>query len=184
MNINNIKIHVRVKPLFLTQYREALINQVDIHKKTSSFITFKYDCFTYTCFHSGFVNVTGIKRRKDKHKSIQSLETNLNLQKKSFTKPVVDNISSNWLNKDELKKINLLVILTIALKHDTIKEAKYNREKFPALFLKTYWGTILWYGSPAVIAVGSKTKKDVKYLTKVVQSILRDVNILHDVDLL
>ena len=180
MNITNIKFHVRIKDCLLGQYQWALQHaDICICKKTSSFITFKYRSFTYTCFNSGFVNVTGVKRRKEKSVAVKALEECLSLEHKSFTRPIVDNISSNWSEKNKLKKINLLVILSIAQKHNSIKETKYNREKFPALFLKTcHWGTLLWYGSPAIVAVGSKSKKDVKLLNKVIQSILNDVDLL------
>jgi len=181
MRITNIKLHVTLKPTScLKQYQSALqCSQLQIRKRTNSFVTLKSNSFTYTCFYSGFVNITGIKKRKNKKQSVKILERLLNLERKSFTKPIVDNISSTWGKHKTLKQVNLLVILNIALKHCDVKTAKYNRETFPALFLKTYnWGTILWYGSPAIVAVGSKSKKEVKQLDSVIKSILNHVSLL------
>ena len=102
MNITNIKIHATINPAALTRYRIALSDPDFVwRKKTKSFITFNNQTFTYVCFFTGFVNITGIKQES----AVSFLETLLKLEKNSFSNSIVDNISSKWM--DPLHKVVL-----------------------------------------------------------------------------
>ena len=53
-----------------------------------------------------------------------------------------------------------------------LAQTKYNRERFPGLFIKTEVdGTILWFASPAVVGVRSKTLINLQNLKLLVESI-------------
>jgi len=130
---------------------------------------------TRICNHllSGFINVTGIKTRLKIEEALKVLQTHFELDSSDLEQYVIDNISSQYTgNLHSLRNRNLSALARegASLKH-TIK-VKYNREKFPGLFLKTDHGTLICFSSPAIVAVGSKNDEDLRKLRQLIEQLL------------
>jgi len=171
MNITNVKIHVRVKEK-IEQYCDTLLKSDKTHKKTSSFVILRLPPFVYTCFFTGFINITGIQTLDLISTAIDQLKDQLNI--KYPLEPTIDTVSSCWPKSEYLPKFNLLCVKAAAGKHPDVKTIKYNRERFPALFTRTKFGTILWFATPAIVAVGSKEQEDMTRLKSVIDTILQN----------
>jgi len=169
MNTTNVKIHVKLTE-GIVQYCDTLLNSDKVHKRTSSFIILRLTPFVYTCFFTGFINITGIETLDRIPTAICQLKEHLKL--KQILHPTVDTVSSCWPKAEHLKKINLQRVKVVAGNHPEVAKIKYNRERFPALFTKTKYGTILWFASPAIVAVGSKKLEDLNQLKSIIDTIL------------
>ena len=179
MEVTNIKYHIRLvcqnkcKEKYTQRLKE--ISAADKAKKRrNTFIVIRIEPFVITCFNSGYINVTGVKDfdsiQDPTHKISNLLEVSVNC----LSAPVIDTISSRW-NKEKhyLHNLPLVKIRESAKKEEKEKyiSSWHRREQFPALFVKTKFGTLLWFVTPSVVAVGSKTKKDLEELSLVVDSI-------------
>lgn len=169
MNTTNVKIHVKLTE-GIVQYCHTLLNSDKTHKRTSSFVILRLNPFVYTCFFTGFINITGIETLDLIPAAICQLKEHLKLSQ--LLQPTVDSVSSCWPKKLQLKSINLQRVKAAAASHPEVKTLRYNRERFPALFTKTKYGTILWFASPAIVAVGSKTLEDLNELKNIIDTIL------------
>jgi len=168
-----VKIHVKFNE-DLKKYCQSIQNSDKTYKKTSSFIVLRLPPFVHTCFFNGFVNITGIKNIDQISDAISSLKEHLNSDE--ILEPIIDTISSSWPKTIHLKKVNLHRIINSALKHPSVLSTKYNRERFPALFIKTNFGTILWFASPAIVAVGSKKLQDLTTLKELIDTIITQID--------
>lgn len=173
MNITNIKCHVRLENSVQPRYQQSLQESEAVSKRTPSFVVLRLPPFVYTCFYSGFINITGVRDFDQVEVAIATILDRLRLDPEAvWGEPQVDSISSCWPKTQPLPAHKLNRVYSIASKDSEIVALKLNREQFPALFLKTQFGTLLWFNSPAVVSVGSKKKEDLQALKEIVDRIL------------
>ena len=79
----------------------------------------------------------------------------------------MDNISAKYETKKQ--KINLNILKASLVKDSRIISLKYNRERFPGLFLKTLMGTVIWFPTNSIISVGSKNTNDLYFLDNLIK---------------
>ena len=72
---------------------------------------------------------------------------------------VVDSISSRYIATTK-RRISIPFLLQEIRKEFRLLSIKYNRERFPGMFIKTSYGTIIWFPSNSVVCVGSKSQED------------------------
>lgn len=173
MNITNLKCHVRLDGRSLTRYRHNLSASEAVGKRTHSFAVLRLPPLVCTCFYSGFINITGVRTFEQTRSALDSLLEHLHLGPEAAPgEPHIDSISSAWPKHLPLPAHNLNKVLDIAAKQPQVQGIKWNRQQFPALFLKTKFGTLLWFNSPAIVSVGSKNEEDLIALKNIVDIIL------------
>ena len=177
MNITNIKLHTRVKNN-LSHYKNILSTSPHIDKRRASFCVLRTGGYIYSCYFSGFINVTGIKTISCINEALNVLKNHFQLDSNDLEHYVIDNISSQYKgNLCSLLNRNLTTLAKVGARFkDTIK-VKYNREKFPGLFLKTAYGTLICFSSSAIAAVGAKNEKDLRKLNELIEELQRLVAI-------
>jgi TATA-box binding protein (TBP) (component of TFIID and TFIIIB) len=172
MIISNIKIHFRVRGKKLLQYQRSLKKLAQFEKKSnSSFVVVRLkNHYVYVCFFSGFINATGIRRLSGVQRSIKYFRRHLGLKEKDVNEHVIDSIASHWpkTSTSLLSHQRAPTLIEKAFYHDRVKTIKYNRQRFPAVFLKTDHGTILWFPSPAIVAMGSRSHYDLEQVRVIV----------------
>lgn len=172
MDICNIKFHCRVGVAYLNKLVEQFRHKSE--KKFPSFVVFKLEKYSYVCYYSGFINITGIKTYSDIKLSLKNLQLFLNFSKLKFTSLRIDNITCLCTCVKE-KRIclssKLKKLQTLNLPH-IIKSIKYEREIFPNMFIKTKYGTIIWSSNNKVSCVGVKScKKNFKKICNLITKI-------------
>jgi len=171
LKTSNIKSHFIIDDNYLNTLNHFLSSSFFITKKKPSFCMFKYKTLIYTCFYSGYINVTGLKTLGNIYipKYIFSSQSGIPL--KSISLPVIDNISAKYIKvrNGEKTSRDLHCFINI-LRHDhRIISLKYNRERFPGLFIKTINGTIIWFPSNSIITVGCKHHSDLQEIDKIIK---------------
>jgi TATA-box binding protein (TBP) (component of TFIID and TFIIIB) len=182
MEVTNIKLHTYLKKEICSHCGENCMDRylkklstVPASKKSSSFIVVRaQNSLVFTCFFSGYVNLTGIKDFESAELALTELCNILDKSIDCFSVPVIDSISSRW-NKESwpIDKFPLRKIQESAKEEENYIYSWDQREQFPALFLKTSFGTLLWFVTPSVVAVGSRSGQDIGRLTEIVRSILK-----------
>jgi len=158
MNINfiisNYKVSVKVCDLDWKKTLELLKNCQLNFKQHSNFISFK-SVYTFTLFkpkgNQAHANITNIKLIKEGSEALRVLQSLVGGKVLSHTFKI-DNITAS---ANLQKTVNLEKFFIQNHIHTAIK---YNRDKFPAAFIKGSAGTILLFHSGKVILVGCKTK--------------------------
>lgn len=174
MNLTNLKCHTRLEDRDLATYRQGLQESEAVTKRTHSFAVLRLPPVVYTCFYSGFINVTGIRTFEQLRSVTTTLREHLGLDPEvDPVEPHIDSISSAWPQDQFLPGHQLNKVRDIALKESQVTGIKWNRQQFPALFLKTKFGTILWFNAPAIVSVGSKEKQDLTELKCITDRILQ-----------
>lgn len=162
--VNNVKFHTIISGPRLKVFQEyyKLSNSPYITKRKKSFIILRLNQFVYTCFLSGFINITGVKKLEYIHKAIDDLAFHLGISTKDFTEFKIDNIhaSCNIPHTPSPVNINRLVQILSCKKVHFIKEIRFNRQKFPGLTLRTDKGSILWFSSNRILLTGCKSEQD------------------------
>ena len=177
MRITNIKCHTQLNDEHIAKVSEKIKStSPSISKRTHSFVIIRLYSYVYTYFYSGFVNITGIKGYEYIDDAILKLQKFLDIHDDNFCnkKPVIDCMSANWnwSSSKLLNRHNLNKIIELSKEDSRIICVKYNRQRFPALFLKTNSGTVLWFCTPTVSAVGLKSKEDLSIISNIITQIL------------
>lgn len=161
MEITNVKIHCKVNRPYLLEFRNSLLNSFLKKQSFVSFCVLRIGRFVYNCFNTGYINVTGLKSAKSIKTALDCLLFNLGLPMKSdyFNDITIDNISAK---NNIIKKCNVnLFALKSKLKHHPgIISIKYNRERFPNMFIKLKYGVIIWSPNNKICCVGVKKSED------------------------
>jgi len=166
MEVQNVKIRVCVKPEYLTIYKTALKDSSYTTKKCSSFYVLRCK-FVFICYMSGCINITGIKHISSIPFAIEVLGFMLELKPDYSTNCVIDNITASL--KNPTHKIVLLSQISSSLKNDeNIIQIKYNRERFPCMFIKTIYGTIIWSPYNKFSCVGVKKEENLVQLHNII----------------
>ena len=176
MRITNIKCHTQLTAESLSKLSERInTKSSSISKRTHSFAVIRLNSYVYTCFYSGFLNITGIKGYDFIEDAILKLSIFLNIDEKQsykYNTPVIDCMSAHWSKNNLLSRHNLSEIIELSKEDSRIIGVKYNRQRFPALFLKTNFGTVLWFSTPTISAVGLKTREDLLSIREIITQIL------------
>lgn len=172
MDVTNIKFHVRIKPKKTKKYNKSVKLCTHKTKSCKSFFILRLKTYVFTCFYSGFINITGVRDFSCIRKSLRVLRKHLKLKRRYFTSPVIDSISSRYGILSNLERIRSENIVKSALSQKDIQSVKFNRERFPAVFIRTAFGTILWFTTPSIIGVGTKTEEDLNKLKDIVHNII------------
>lgn len=176
MNITNIKLHTEVQASHLPAYKKSLTqHRWQCSKKSHSFVVFRFNPYVFTCFYTGFINVTGIRKLEHIDYCLKLFCKALNIDQESIAPFVIDNISSQWPKAHPLPKLKLLEVNERALVHARVISTSYNRERFPALFLKTKYGTVLWFATPSIVGVGSKSLTATIQLKLIVDQVIQSL---------
>ena len=147
---------------------ELLKNCVHVKKFKvySNFIVFRRD-YVYTLFKPGIgkssahLNITKLRDKSEILKAVNIIKNKISGQLLLSTIKI-DNITcSLHLNRE----INLREFYKT---NNSNLQISYKSEKFPGLFVKTNKGTILIFHTGRVILVGCKTKRDIKWLMKLI----------------
>lgn len=165
MQINNIKLSVKIDPISLEKVENLCINKLIIYKKYLNFIVFKAGksiehLHTYTLFKhaSAFknsdskqhVNITRVLPNSISE-AILTLQEVLDLFISPFTY-VIDNITSGCYLGRQIK------LLDFIKDHPHLSKCiRYTPERFPAAFLKKNKQTFLIFTSGKFIILGSKS---------------------------
>lgn len=173
MDVCNIKFHFYIKSKFKNIFNERLKNCEFVKKQYSSFCVLRIGKIVYSCFYSGFVNVTGVLNFELKPMAKKLLLKVLNLKckkKKVFKSSVIDNITSRLINPVK-QKINLADKKIKFNSDSNIVSVKYDRQRFPNMFLKTHYGTIIWSPNNLSTVVGSKSFSDLTEIYKIIKTL-------------
>ena len=149
MRVTNIKLHTAIASTKkLERYKLALTECECYSKKRHSFLVLRSQySYVYTCFYSGHINVTGIKNFAKINSALRLLKGLLSLSgscRKIFLPVTLDNIYSAWPKILIDTRHNLTRIKEIAHRTTNVIYTSFNRERFPALCIKTsgYSGSV------------------------------------------
>lgn len=173
MDVCNIKFHFHIKPECKQLFIEKLNECNFVQKRFSSFCVIRIGKIVYSCFYSGFVNVTGVLNFELKPVARKLLLSSLNLDQNEndvFMESVIDNITSRLHNPIK-KKVNLVDKKLKLSLNEEILSVKYNRQRFPNMFIKTVFGTIIWSPNNFLSAVGSKSFSDLRKIYQIIQNL-------------
>jgi len=169
MDVNNVKIRVYVKPEFIDIYQTALKNTDYMTKQCSSFYVLRCK-FVFICYISGCVNITGIKHTSSVPFAVETLGFMLKLPHEYSMNVVVDNITARLTNP-KVQLVNLSSKSYALREYKKVQRIKYNRERFPCMFLKTEYGTIIWSPYNKVSGVGIKSAEDLRGIYEIITHI-------------
>ena len=173
MEVCNIKFHFYIKTKFKDLFNKRLSDCEFVKKTYSSFCILRINKIVYSCFYSGFINVTGVRNFELKPVSQKILLSVLGIKqkrKKIFRKSVIDNITSKLLNPT-FKKINLVDKRSKFALNENVCTIKYDRQRFPNMFLKTKFGTIIWSPNNIKTVVGSKGFSDLCKIYEIINTL-------------
>lgn len=150
--IKNIKISLKIKPIYLNSVLKHFDKERITYKIKNNYVIIN-NKFVYILFKPRdsiikHINVTKIP-------DIESISNSLNLLKDTISYLIIlsykiDNITAVY---DYKKEINQLKILN---NHKHLFNLKFNKEKFPGLFLKVLLGTFIIFHTGKVNLVGCK----------------------------
>lgn len=170
ITITNYKFHSKVDATYLSVYLAYLkSDNTTIRKRKNSFVIIRIGKFVYTCFYTGYINVTGVK--SDLFYPLQRLAFEIGLPESAFSAPSIDNIHTKRHFSSHINLNNLKYKLDYQWKFDKIIHIHFNRERFPGLFIKTSLGTILWFATDTIITLGSKTHENIEQLYGLIKNI-------------
>jgi TATA-box binding protein (TBP) (component of TFIID and TFIIIB) len=154
--IRNIKAHFSIKKKNLKHYLHAKcdLKQISI-KFYHNFFVIREKYVYIIWYKCGFVNVTKIKSENDIICALNHFCTTFDIYNVSDG-IIVDNITaSGKINQFiNLKKLSAFLI-------DQHFEIKYNKFKFPAIFVKIYkFGTLTIFGSGSFNIIGCRSMTD------------------------
>ena len=158
MEVCNIKFHCHVKPSFLIKYTTKIKDSSFVKKTFPSFCVIRIGKFVFNCFFKGYINITGVYNESLIDSALKCLLFCLGLGDNIdiFTSCVIDNITAKSVTVKS-RSVDLLAKKKNLQKRTDIISVKYNRERFPNMFIKTNEGTIIWSPNNIVSCVGSKT---------------------------
>ena len=118
----------------------------------------------YTIFDGGYVNITGIKYMSDIDFACKVICKLLKVKRKYLRtcNLTIHTITASGSIKRELDIFPAVQFFS-TYKSNKIKSTHYNRERFPAIIIRTIYGTILLY-SKKYIFVGCNSKKQLSDL--------------------
>ncbi len=172
MEVRNIKLHCRVQSDYLIQYCKNLKASKLTKKTFSSFCVLRVGKLVFNCFFNGYVNITGVYNEDSIHNALKCFLFTIDLKSdlEILTPYVIDNITAKCILIPR-RTVNLIKKKINLIQDNNIVSVKYNRERFPNMFIKTKFGTIIWSPNNSVSSVGSKTNKHLEELYTIILQI-------------
>jgi TATA-box binding protein (TBP) (component of TFIID and TFIIIB) len=183
--INNIKIRFSVQQPDLDQLGGSIkllsertqflttVRGKPVFKNHHNFLVFRHTYVYIVFFHSGTVNVTGVRRHEEISEAVFLFCQEFRVDRQGVSRVTVDNITATG---DLCKEVNLRLLKRSINAVQQQQEnsllqftASYNLSHFPACFLRSEKGTVLLFSSGRFNIVGSKCRRDVN---KVYQGLL------------
>lgn len=169
--IKNIKISLKIEKISLNSVLEQLEQENILFETKSNYIIIR-DKFIYIFFKSkngmiNHINVTKIPKVEDIKISVCMLKEkifkDLNV---SIIKEKIDNITASCDLKKELNQIEILN------RFRSTHNIRYNKEKFPGMFIKVLHGTFIIFHSGKINLVGCQNLDHLISLFKYLNHIL------------
>ena len=88
MDVRNVKFHFRVLPKEIKTYRHYIKNNKSQSKDCGSFLIIRVFKFVYTCFLTGYINVTGVRSIENLNIPLICFADKLNLTLSNLSDPV------------------------------------------------------------------------------------------------
>jgi len=166
MEVTNVKFHFNI---YHEDLKRKLLECKEVTKTTASFCVVRLNesKLVFCIYYKGFVNGTGVRNLLQLESALTIFKAHFDLESKEIGLVTIDNISSTY-KPAELKPVNLCNLIAQIKEEKCIKSIKYNRERFPGLFLKTDFGTLIWFATNTVISIGAKTRADLLNLSTLV----------------
>lgn len=173
MEVTNVKFHCKICVEFLTEFKKELLTNDLKKKRCNSFFVIRFGSFVFNCFKTGYINVTGVKKMSSINTALDCLKFifKFPLEKSIFHSITVDNISAKC-KQTEKQNVNLFQIKDVLRFDQEIVSVKYNRERFPNMFIKLKYGLIIWSPNNIVCCVGIKSIKDLNLIEEKIQNIV------------
>jgi len=170
-NIKNIKVSLKINSISLNSVLNDLERNQVLYSIKSNYIIFRKE-FVYVLFKPkhlivNHVNITKIPDVDSIVKSIDFLKSILSSQILEIKSSKVDNITAVYDMNKEIEQFKIL---------DSFKDLyhiKFNKEKFPGLFLKVEFGTFIIFHTGKVNLVGCKDPSNLKLLFSQLLDILK-----------
>lgn len=187
MEVTNIKVSFRILPSELERYVRRLRTSERVTKRRNSFSVLRlplrrppdlgdFPSLVYTCFYSGHVNATAIRKWEHVPIAVQCLREHLGLSQEVEDNVQINMVSSRWPPEEhyKLKRENLNRLLIAAQNEEAVSRTQLDRERFPALYIRSRYGTLLWFPTGAVVGVNSKSKQDLEQLKFLAERIKKE----------
>lgn len=169
--IKNMKISIKLEKISLNSVVKYLeCNTIDFKIRGNYLVI--YHKYVYIFFKLKdliirHINVTKIPDEKSINDSILVLKTEiLKGMCLNILEYKIDNLTATYDVKTELD------LLTVLNKTRSSFNVKYNKEKFPGLFIKTYQGTFIVFHTGKVNLVGCKSSEHLPILFKCLENII------------
>lgn len=164
--ITNIKISfhlpVQCTKEFLIQFCAKFENVIKVF---ASFFVYRAHGYVYIIFFSGHVNVTSIKCLNTVPNAIFCLLHDLNLSILPQPDWICDNITADGAIKLRHKVDLSYICKKLREQHQQdFIQVRFNTQKFPGCFLKTNFGTVLFFNTGKYVLVGLKSQSDILLL--------------------
>lgn len=170
MDVCNIKCHCEIKKKYLYEFVNSFKHKG--YKQFPSFEVFKVEKYSFVCYYSGYVNITGLKQVGEIKIALGALKKILGNTFFEFENVVVDNITAKCFCVKPRQICLQRKREKIEFKFkDKIKSIKYKREIFPNMFIKTKYSTLIWSSNNKVSCVGLKKLVHIKKLCKLIKKI-------------
>lgn len=161
--IKNIKISFKIQRISLNTVLKHLNEKNMAYELKSNYIILRCQ-FVFIIFKSkdltvSHINVTKIGQMSDMDTVEKVFKDDVfNLDEIVILNKQIDNITAVYSHHEQIVLQKII---------EQVKETKtviYNREKFPGLFLRCKIGTLIFFHTGKVIAVGVKTEHDLYLL--------------------
>lgn len=172
MEVSNVKFHYILHRSQSLIFFHALKKSELVVKKYPSFCVLRLGRFVYVCFYSGCINITGVKNIEHLYLPISCLCFSVNVSESMFINPIVDNVSAKFTG-DRIRLINLITFAANIKDLPFVKRVKYNRERFPCMFVRTLHGTIIWSPRNAITCVGIRGEVGLLVMEDYINTLLK-----------
>lgn len=163
-NVTNVKLSLKIRYICLDTV-ENILNKLNISVKSyPNFLVFR-KTYTFILFKSkdkirNHINVTNIKKVENLDAAINTLKDILDFKSADIFSTTVDNITASFSVKTDFNFLDILE------KFKTFAKVTYNNEKFPGIFLKFKFGTVIIFHTGKCIIIGCKSLPDIECLVK------------------
>jgi len=166
--IRNIKISIKILPISLNTIKEHLtFNSIEFQEKSNYLIYTQKYMFLFYKHKEGIlkhINVTKIPTFEDIEHCLNNLTKTIPILK--TLSHTIDNISSNYTYP------NTINIQSLISKAKDLYQISYNRERFPGLFIKYSFGTLILFHTGKIICVGTKNIDSLQIIFESLKSLL------------
>jgi len=165
--ISNIKISLKIEEIGLNTVKKILKKKNIFFFEKNNYLILK-DIYVYVFFKSKsvskHVNVTKINNIEKIKSAISFLKETLNEINVKIISETIDNITATLNYQKEINLKNLANDLSL------FKNIKFNQEKFPGLFLKTKYATLIIFHTGKINKIGFK---DPNKLPKIIENTIK-----------